>query len=80
MDSKCKLEAPAGGTKANRSDFRTLLAKDCHQEGNDLIFSSLDLNLRKEVKTAAKRLPRGLGELRTSEKTVTTVPWKVLGA
>lgn len=80
VDSKCKLEAPAGGTKANRSDFRTLLAKDCHQEGNDLIFSSLDLNLRKEVKTAAKRLPRGLGELRTSEKTVTTVPWKVLGA
>ena len=52
VDSKCKLEAPAGGTKANRSDFRTLLAKDCHQEGNDLIFSSLDLNLRKEVKTA----------------------------
>ena len=60
VDPKCKLEAPPGGTKANRSDFRTLSAKDCHQEGNDLIFSSLDPNLRKEAKTAAKRLPRGL--------------------
>ena len=80
MDPKCKLEAPARGTKAYRSDFRTLLAKDCHQEGNDLIFSPLDLNLRKEAKTAAKRLPRRLGGLRTSEKTVPTVPWKVPGA
>lgn len=33
---------------------RTLLAKDCHQEGGDLTFSSLGLNSRKEAKMAAK--------------------------
>ena len=46
---------------------RTLLAKDCHQEGGDLTFSSLGLNSRKEAKMAAKRLQGGIWGLRTSE-------------